>query len=194
MLAIRGRSKIVDELDRLLPPGENVLRIGRSEPIPLHAGRYLFCQGLLRAKALAEQSDAEIAESFLANAGGIMRACDRLLAANPLARICILGSESGFAWSHDGAYAAAKAALHRYVETKRIGEHQQLVAVAPTIIWDCAMTVGRRDQVALKARAEAHPKGRWLFAVEVARLIHFCLYIDEGYLTGTVIRLNGGAR
>jgi NAD(P)-dependent dehydrogenase (short-subunit alcohol dehydrogenase family) len=195
LIAIRGAgSAIARELDGLLPPGEEVRRIERGEGMPLDAQRYLFCQGLMRPKTLTEQTPAEIAESWLVNFAFVARACDRILEANELARICVLGSESGVAWSHDGAYAAAKAALHRYVETKRLGERQQLVGIAPGIIWDCGMTTRRRDQQRLKELADAHPKVRFLFAVEVARLAHFLLYVDEGYLTGTVIRMHGGPR
>ena len=125
MIAIRGAgSKIAEELEQLLPPGEDVAHIGRDQPMPANAVRFLFCQGLMRPVPLAEQSEAELAASFFANAGAVMRSCDRILEDNPSARICVIGSESGFAWSYDGAYAAAKAALHRHCETKRLGPGQ----------------------------------------------------------------------
>jgi NAD(P)-dependent dehydrogenase (short-subunit alcohol dehydrogenase family) len=53
------------------------------------------------------------------------------------------------------------------------------------------MTLDRKDVENLERRREGHPKKRFLTAAEVAKLIHFLLYIDEGYTTGTVIRMNG---
>lgn len=190
MLAVTGyRSKIVEELRALLPPGEEVVRISNGV---VDAGRYLLCAGLLRPMTLGAQSLNEIAEAIKVNLIEPMQLCDLLLAHNDRARICVIGSESGFAWSHDGTYAAAKAALHRYVETKKIGQHQQLVCVAPSIIEDCGMTLRREDVDNLKRRMDEHPRRRFLAAVEVARMVHFLLYVDEGYTTGTVIRMNGG--
>lgn len=195
MIAIRGAgSVIVQRLAALLPKGECIVKVDRWEAPPMDALRYLFCQGLIKPKRITEQTDNEIAESFLVNAGRIIKECDQIIEGNDLARICVVGSESGFVGSFDGAYAVAKAALHCYVETKRLRTpRQQLVCIAPTIIWDAAMTQVRDDLETVEARGRAHPKGRWLTAREVARLIHFCLFVDEGYLSGVVLRFNGGA-
>ena len=54
------------------------------------------------------------------------------------------------------------------------------------------MTQRRNDLAALRERAHAEPKRRYLRAVEVARLIRFLLYEDGGAITNTVIRMNGG--
>jgi NAD(P)-dependent dehydrogenase (short-subunit alcohol dehydrogenase family) len=189
MLAVTGyRSQIVTELRKLLPADEEVVKF----PASYHLDRYLLCAGLLRPKRLSEQNTAEISESIRINLLQPMQLCDALLDVNPNARICIVGSESGFTWSYDGVYAASKAALHKYVETKKLKPHQQLVCVAPSIIGDCKMTLDRKDVENLQRRQEAHPKRRFLTAKEVARLIHFLLYVDEGYLSGQVIRMNGG--
>jgi NAD(P)-dependent dehydrogenase (short-subunit alcohol dehydrogenase family) len=193
MLAVTGyRSKIVDELRTLLPEGEEVVRM--ADYIPEDAERYLLCAGVIRPKTLREQTKAEIAETLDVNLITPIRLCDSILERNPKARICVIGSESGYSWSYDGVYASAKAALHRYVETKKLEPHQQLVCVAPSIINDTGMTLARQDVENLKAREMAHPKGRLLSPLEVAKVIHFLLYQDLGYLTGTVVRLNGGGR
>jgi NAD(P)-dependent dehydrogenase (short-subunit alcohol dehydrogenase family) len=190
MLAVTGyNSHIVQELRNLLPEGEQIVRIEGDAPF---SDRYLLCAGVLRAKRLAEQSADEIAEAMHVNLIRPMKLCDAILADNDFARICIIGSESGYAWSYDGAYAAAKAALHRYVETKKLRPGQQLVAIAPSIIEDTLMTMVRADTENLERRKLEHPKRRFLKAIEVARVIHFLLYQDEGYLSGTVIRMNGG--
>src|SRR3989304_3989175 len=190
MLAVTGyNSRIIQELRHLLPQGEQIVRIEGDAPF---SDRYLLCAGVLRAKRLAEQSADEIAEAMHVNLARPMKLCDDIRARIDNARICIVGSESGYVWSYDGAYAAAKAALHRYVETKKLRPGQQLVAIAPSIIEDTGMTQARTDLENLERRKLENPKRRFLKAAEVARLIHFLLYQDEGYLSGTVIRMNGG--
>lgn len=195
MIAIRGaRSRIAQALIALLPEGEAVAAIGRDEPLPLDADRYLFCNGLLLGKSRAAQSQAEIAATWEVNVWSVVKACEPVLAENPKARICVLGSESALAGSFDESYAAAKARLHRWVKSTPLTHPgQQLVAIAPSIIADTGMTMRRTDWDSLTERARCHPKGRFLSAAEVARLIHFLLYVDEGYVTNTVIRMNGGS-
>jgi NAD(P)-dependent dehydrogenase (short-subunit alcohol dehydrogenase family) len=75
----------------------------------------------------------------------------------------------------------------------KIKPQQQIVCVSPGIIEDAGMTVRREDRVNLARRRDMHPKRRFLRAIEVARMIHFLLYVDEGYTSGVVIRMNGGA-
>lgn len=191
MLAVTGiRSNIVRELRGLLPEGETVADV--YQPCATGADRYFLCAGVLRPKPLADQSADEITESLAVNLIRPMQVCDTILANYDKARIVVMGSESGYSWSHDGAYAAAKAALHRYVETKKLKPHQQLVCVAPSIIEDTGMTMARTDLTNLARRKLEHPKQRFLKAIEVARLVHFLLYVDEGYVCNTVVRMNGG--
>lgn len=193
MLIVTGwNSAIVQALLPMLPIEERVERAD-CHAVGTYGDRYVFAAGLLRPKPFIEQTEEEIGETFMVNAGSVIIACERILAHSPRARICVIGSESGFAWSYDGAYAAAKSALHRYVETKKLRTpSQQLVAIAPSIIGDAGMTTRRTDVENLAEREAQHPKRRFLKAAEVAQLVHFCLYQDEGYLSGTVIRMNGG--
>ena len=202
ILAVTGRNTtIIERLEGLLPAGETVRRWpwhpchGESlvENDLLMAERHVLAGGLLHQKTIAEQSLDEVRESLDANLLRPVLLCEGILASNPRARICVVGSDSGFMGSHDTTYALAKAALHAYVETKRVSGEQQLVCVAPSIIWDSGMTQRRNDLSELPARAKAHPKGRFLTAEEVARLIRFLLYEDKGYVTNTVVRMNGGA-
>lgn len=195
MIAIRGASSaIAQALVGMLPENEPVAKVGRKDPLPLDANRYLFCQGVINPARIVDQSDLTVAKTFLVNAGRVIRDCDRILEANDKARIVVIGSESGFTGSFDGAYAASKSALHAYVETKRLRTpDQQLVCIAPTIIVDAGMTARRTDHKNLVERRMDHQKKRWLTSIEVARLIHFALYVDAGYLTGIVIRMNGGS-
>lgn len=169
--------------------------IPHNEPMPDDGEAYLFCQGLLHQKPITEQTDEEIAETFLVNTGNVIRECERLLRINPNARICVMGSESAYTGSFDQTYAAAKAGLHAYVETRRLVHHgQQLVCVAPSGVLNTGMTDARNKEgaEAFELRRRKHPKRRWLEPNEVARMIHFLLCVDQGYTTGVVIRMTGG--
>ena len=193
-LAIRGfASKIAQALIDILPEGETAVPVERGK-IVNDAERYLFCDGMLMPKRVSAQTAKERGDSFIANCANTIEACDMIIATNPDARICVIGSESAFCWSYDASYAAAKAGLHRYVETKALSSKaQQLVCVAPSIIWDAGMTERRDDLDVLECKRLKHPKGRFLTSAEVAALVHHVLYVDKGYLSGVVIRMNGGA-
>ena len=195
MIAIRGiHSTIAAELLKMLPEGEAVHEIPRgSSGVDSDATRFVILQGKLIPKRLTEQTIAEREESFSVNCAEVIAACDRIIDEVPRARIVVMGSESGFAGSFDSSYAAAKAGLHRYVETKILkASGQQLVCVSPGIIGDAGMTTRRADQHNLVARMQSHRMRRFLDAAEVARLIHFLLYVDRGYICNVVIRVNGG--
>lgn len=191
-LAVTGfNTTLVMEL-RLRLPEEEIVRINDRTSVPM-VERYLLAGGLLLGKRIWDQSDEQVAEVFLANAGIPIKLCDYILAKNENARIVVIGSESGYTWSYDGAYAAAKCALHRYVETKRLEPNQQLVCIAPSIIEDAGMTTRRTDVENLLRRRTVHPKKRFLKVKEVALMVYHLLYVDEGYTTNCVIRMNGGA-
>jgi NAD(P)-dependent dehydrogenase (short-subunit alcohol dehydrogenase family) len=194
-IAIRGfGSEIVRGLIPLLPAGEELISVPRDGAMPAAADRYLFCAGFLAGEHIHQLSSAERQATMEVNFLSVVADCETILAKNPDARICIIGSESGFSGSFDAAYAGSKAAIHTYVETKPLSPGQQLVAVAPSIISDAGMTLRRDDRALLDQRAATHPKRRFLLAREVAALVHFLLYVDEGYLSGTVIRMHGGSR
>ena len=192
MIYTRGaKSAIAQALHELHP----VKAVERWDRMPDDATRYLFCAGLQIQKPTCQQSIEEVGELFLVNAAAVIRECDRLIDANPKARICVMGSEAAFTWGFNGTYAGAKAALHRYVETKRIKwPAQQLVCVAPSMVLGTGMNNQRNEDgiAAAERRRLAHPKQRWLQPIEVARMIHFLLCVDEGYTTNTVIRMSGG--
>lgn len=195
VLAVRGVAGAIPRaLKDMLPEGEEMWPIGRDEEPPPLAQRYLFAAGVLHGLPITGQTRDHLAETAWANFHEVARACERIIAGNDGARICVIGSESAYTGSYDAAYAGAKAALHAYVETRRLRSPlQQLVCVAPTVISDAGMTLRREDHLALRARADAHPKKRWLLAREVAAMVKFLLYDDAGYTTGVVIRMHGGA-
>lgn len=192
-LAIAGYgSKIVSALLPMLPAWE-CTRGGSAADLPDDAERYLFCAGYLAGRQVREASPGELASAWTINFTDVVGKIERLIERNNAARIVVVGSESGISGSFDFAYAGAKAALHTFVENKRLRtEDQQLVCVAPGIIRDAGMTERRNDRERLAEREARHPKGRFLECAEVARLIHFLLYEDQGYISGVTIRVNGG--
>lgn len=186
------RSAIAEEFRRILRSAEVTVHGKPLEPnFPVDAQRYLFCQGLLRPKKIEDQTEAEIKEGIEVNYGSIARACDLILATNEFARVCIIGSESGYRGSFDENYASSKALIHRYIETKRLTQHQQLVGISPGIIGDCRMTTSRTDVENLRRRRAEHPKKRFLEASEVAAMARTLLYFQP-YISGTIIRMHGG--
>lgn len=185
-----ARSAIARALIEMLAPGEPYIA---NPAEPFSCDRFLICEGYLAGKAINDMTRAEAAETFHRNCTDVMAMCELILENNSSGRICIIGSESGFAGSYDQAYAAAKAGIHQYVENRRLSHPgQQLVAIAPTVIWDSGMTQRRHDVHALEVRGQKRRRGRWLAAREVAALAHFVLYQDEGSLSNIVIRQNGG--
>lgn len=155
--------------------------------------RYLICTGYLAGRDLPNITYGEAQDSWEINYIRIAHACDQIILKNADARICIIGSESAYRGSFDMAYAGAKAAMHLYIETKKLAHaRQQIVGIAPHIIWDSGMTQRRDDKEGLAERAKARRRGEWINAVDVARLAHFLLYQDSGNITNTVIRMTGG--
>lgn len=166
----------------------------RKGPFHLQAERYLFCQGFLLPKRSDEMTLAESDETMRANCFSITKACDRIIEVNDYARICVIGSESGYRGSYNATYAQAKAMLHDYVTGKKLRTpHQQLVAISPDIIEDSGMTRRRADIENLDRRRAKHPKGRFLTALEVAKMAITLLY-HQPYISGTVIRMHGGCQ
>jgi NAD(P)-dependent dehydrogenase (short-subunit alcohol dehydrogenase family) len=183
MLVIRGSSEIALHLRRQRAPMAEVQFLQRGELPRWPVDRLFVNQGYLGDDAI---------DTWEANFHGVRRLVELTLANSPEARICVMGSESAYSGSHNEAYALSKAALHRYVEMRALAPGQQLVAVSPGIISDAAMTTGRDDQERVTWRADTHPKRRHVTSAEVARVVHFLLYQDEGYLSNVVIRMHGG--
>ena len=126
------------------------------------------------------------------NYQSIVDAVDKILKINDKARICIIGSESGYSGSFDDTYAKYKSLLHDYIESTRLRtEHQQLVGLAPTIIEDTKMTQSRTDLEVLDSKRNNHPMKRFLLSHEVAEMSYTLLY-NQAYINRTVIRMHGG--
>ena len=189
MIAVTGyRTTIAQQLKSLLPKKEAMASY-MGQP----ADRYLFAAGVLHNVGLLEQTGEQQIESIDVNMLRVIENCEHVLGQNPDARICVIGSMGGIRGSFDQTYAACKAGIHQYVRNCKIRPSQQIVCVAPTIIMDSGMTERRNEdgQATLQRRIAKHPKGRFLRAIEVARLVHFLLYVDEGFITNTVIETHG---
>ena len=176
MLAVTGYgTSIVRELSRLID--EPISRIGGSgsqwfdsDFIIPDAERFVLAAGVLYGKRVADQSVYDIATGLAINLISPMRLCEEILAKNDRARICVIGSESGFSGSFDDVYAAAKAGLHGYVLSRKVLPTQQLVAVAPPIISDAGMTMRRPDYPAILS------KRKTVTSQQVAIVVHQLLY------------------
>lgn len=159
MLAVTGASSKICKAVASIT-GETLLRIPRmaeATELPMYnrfarrqvsipdAPRYLLAAGVLTGKVANDQTLAQINEAFWVNAAWPIKICEQVLAENPDARICVVGSQSAIRGSFDQIYAASKAALHAYVMNRSTRSPQQLFAVAPGIIADCGMTERRHD-------------------------------------------------
>lgn len=192
MLGITGGdSAIVAELLGLLPD-DTQYEIGHCDNIRIDCDHYFIATGFLAGKSLTDISDADAARTFKVNFFDVAELCDRIIEANDRARIVVMGSMSGIRGSYDLSYAGSKAALHLYVETKRLRTADQfLCAVAPHIVADAGMTQRRTDLDTLKARGEATRLGRWITAREVAEVVRWALYEATNYSSNTVVRIPG---
>jgi NAD(P)-dependent dehydrogenase (short-subunit alcohol dehydrogenase family) len=155
--------------------------------------RFFLCHGLLQPRTLLQQTAANAAESLAVNLLSTVRLIEHALAINPAARIVVVGSESGYKGSFDDSYALSKAAINAYVRWRSLPhQSQQLVCLAPSMIIDAGMTTRRSDLDVVRQRAATHPKGRLLTAAEVAETAFYLLFQDGGYISNTVISMDGG--
>ncbi len=162
--------------------------------VPANGRNFIFCHGYLSGEHIAFQEEKDIIKTLTINLISTVIICEKIFNANSNARIIIIGSESANYGSYDMTYACAKAGLECYVKTKKLKPNQQLLCISPHIIIDAGMTTRRDDLDNVDVRALDHPKKRWITSMEVAKTIYHYLYVDEGYTTGQVIRMNGGLR
>lgn len=193
-IGIVGHKSAIARAFIALRPSANYV-VGRCEDIALDLDAYMICCGYLAGKELNALSPEEAERTFAANYLEPAALCDRILAVNPHARICVIGSESGIAGSFDMAYAGAKAAMHLYVRTKALSmPAQQLFGIAPHIVADAGMTLRRADQDRVKAAAARHRAARHISAMEVASVADSALFGRTRFLSNTIIELGGDRR
>jgi NAD(P)-dependent dehydrogenase (short-subunit alcohol dehydrogenase family) len=158
--------------------------------VPNGCDEVVIFSGVLHGKSLEDMTYEQAHETFDVNFFHTAKGCDLLLKNNPVVRIGVVGSMSGVQGSYDMAYAGAKAAMHLYVKTKKVGFSQHLVGVAPWIISDAAMTTRRQDLDYVKARGEERRMQRWLTSYEIAQVLNFAMKHDA--VCNTVIEAAGG--
>lgn len=201
-----GSSKICEEFAKRLPKRvsltswtrhdcdlSDLAEVDKRRNEIARADRIVLCHGTLASERFSTRTETDLLDSLKVNLLSVVRVAEIALEQNPLARIAVLGSESGLKGSYDIAYALSKAALHAYVTERQIVHpQQQLVAIAPSTISDTGMTLRRSDQDRAKQIMQTNPKGRGVTSREVAELLYFLLFEDEGYITNTVVHMNGG--
>jgi NAD(P)-dependent dehydrogenase (short-subunit alcohol dehydrogenase family) len=189
-----GSSRISQRFVEHLPAYVDMVAAERSpDNLPLDLDCYLICSGYLAGKALEDIDADELRDTWDVNFVSPARFCDRLFALNPAARVAIIGSESGIKGSFDMAYAGAKAAIHLYIQTKKLTGDQVLVGIAPWIVGDAGMTMRRKDPALLDDLRSATRRGRFITAAEVASVAHTALFGPTPFISNSIIRLKGEA-
>lgn len=180
-ISIRAREIIEDTLANVLP--------GSLSDALEQTHRVLIASGLLMQASTLEKTAEEKAESLKVNLSFPIALVELLISHFPKIDIIVLGSESGLKGSYDTEYALSKSALAMYVKEKKVGVHQKLNLLSPSLVLDSPMTSRRTDLSSLNA---AHlPKSRFLSAVEVWQVAEW-MFQSSDYLCNAVITLDGG--
>ncbi len=190
MLAVTGfRTSIVRALT--VRTGEPVERIHAdlADPAtrfawPDGCERFVLAAGILYPCKLLALEGLEIRDALAVNLVNVMRLCETILQSVRTARIVVIGSLSGREGSFDHLYAAAKAGVHAYIQTRLVQPPQLLACVAPTIVSDAGMTLRRPDYPAVLSRRPT------VTSAQVAEMVAALLYADAGQLE----RLNNSVR
>jgi short-subunit dehydrogenase len=154
--------------------------------------KFLFCNGILYSKTSLEQTKEEIKDSIFINYSCIAFHVAKILDYNPMARICIIGSESAYVGSYDDTYVTNKKLIHNFIEYYPLNtKYQQLVGISPGIIKDTGMTERRQDRLNLLNKELNHPMNRFVTSYEVAKLAFTLLY-EQPYINKTIVRMHGG--
>ena len=155
--------------------------------------KILLLQSVISSTPLLKRKSPDILSQVSINLLSVIKVCEIALQYNRHVKIIILGSESGIKGSFDIIYALTKAAIHKYVEEKKIKySKQQLLCIAPSTIIDANMTVIRKDGHNVARAIKNNPKKRGVLSKEVSNLIYSLFYEQTDYLSNIVIRLDGG--
>ena len=148
---------------------------------------------------LSETTDDDWRAAFEVNVFALTRLARearQLLRSSPSARIVNVGSSCGFLPEVGvGPYCVSKAAVHAltgWLAVELADDGVLVNAVAPGYI-DTTTNVTYHDAPhALQRRLEAIPAGRPGLVDEVAHVVSFLASEQLGFVTGTVVRCDGG--
>lgn len=155
--------------------------------------KILLLQSVISSTPVLKRKSPDILSQVSINLLSVIKVCEIALRYNRHVKIIILGSESGIKGSFDIIYALTKAAIHKYVEERKIKyTKQQLLCIAPSTIIDANMTVKRKDGHNVARAIKNNPKKRGVLSKEVSNLIYSLFYEQTDYLSNIVIRLDGG--
>ena len=155
--------------------------------------KILLLQSVISSTPVLKRKSPDILSQVSINLLSVIKVCEIALQYNRHVKIIILGSESGIKGSFDIIYALTKAAIHKYVEERKIKySKQQLLCIAPSTIIDANMTVKRKDGHNVARAIKNNPKKRGVLSKEVSNLIYSLFYEQTDYLSNIVIRLDGG--
>jgi NAD(P)-dependent dehydrogenase (short-subunit alcohol dehydrogenase family) len=155
--------------------------------------KILILQSVISSIPFLKRRSSDIASQVSINLLSVVKICEVALQHNRKVKIIILGSESGIKGSFDIVYSLTKAAIHKYVEERKIKyPAQQLICLAPSTIIDSHMTIERKDKRNVHKSIINNPKKRGILSKEISNLIYTLFYEQTDYISNTVIRIDGG--
>ena len=155
--------------------------------------KILILQSVISSIPFLKRRSSDIASQVSVNLLSVVKICEVALQHNRKVKIIILGSESGIKGSFDIVYSLTKAAIHKYVEERKIKyPEQQLICLAPSTIIDSHMTIKRKDKKNVQKSIINNPKKRGILSKEISNFIYTLFYEQTDYISNTVIRIDGG--
>ena len=155
--------------------------------------KILLLHSVISSTPFLKRRSLDIVSQISVNLLSVVKICEVALQHNKKVKIIILGSESGIKGSFDIVYSLTKAAIHKYVEERKIKyPEQQLICLAPSTIIDSHMTIKRKDKRNIQKSIINNPKKRGILSKEISNLIYALFYEQTNYISNTVIRIDGG--
>ena len=155
--------------------------------------KILLLHSVISSTPFLKRRSLDIVSQISINLLSVVKICEVALQHNKKVKIIILGSESGIKGSFDIVYSLTKAAIHKYVEERKIKyPEQQLICLAPSTIIDSHMTIKRKDKRNIQKSIINNPKKRGILSKEISNLIYALFYEQTNYISNTVIRIDGG--
>jgi NAD(P)-dependent dehydrogenase (short-subunit alcohol dehydrogenase family) len=155
--------------------------------------KILLLHSVISSTPFLKRRSLDIVSQISVNLLSVVKICEVALQHNKKVKIIILGSESGIKGSFDIVYSLTKAAIHKYVEERKIKyPEQQLICLAPSTIIDSHMTIKRKDKINIQKSIINNPKKRGILSKEISNLIYALFYEQTNYISNTVIRIDGG--